>query len=55
MLLERNFEEDIKKYLGLPPYDKSTNIVKEDSLFLSFLYSRYGKQKVQAEIFKKIL
>ena len=39
-------EDDLKKYLGLPPYDGFTNPVAYDGHYLNSLYDKYGKENV---------
>lgn len=39
-------ENDLKKYLGLPPYDTFTNPVAYDVYYLNSLYIKYGKENV---------
>lgn len=39
-------EDDLKKYLGLPPYDTFTNPVAYDGHYLNSLYGKYGKENV---------
>ena len=35
-------EDDLKKYLGLPPYDTFTNPVAYDAYYLNSIYVKYG-------------
>lgn len=37
-------ENDLKKYLGLPPYNTFTNPVVYDGYYLNSLYNKYGKR-----------
>ena len=46
-------EDDLKKYLGLPPYDTFTNPVAYDIYYLNSLYIKYGKESV-TETLKKL-
>lgn len=46
-------EDDLKKYLCLPPYDTFTNPVAYDIYYLNSLYIKYGKESV-AETLKKL-
>lgn len=39
-------EKDVRKYLGLPPYNTMSNISYYDGHFLRFLYKKYGELKV---------
>ena len=39
-------EDDLKKYLGLPPYNTFTNPVVYDIYYLNSLYIKYGKENV---------
>ena len=41
-------EKDIRKYLGLPPYNTMTNISYYDGHFLRFLYKKYGELEIRA-------
>lgn len=38
--------EDCKKYLGIAPYNTSTNVVAHDPYFCNSLTRRYGAQSV---------
>lgn len=42
--------EDIKKFLGVSPYDTDSNIVKGDPFYLKSLYSKYGEENVKAKV-----
>lgn len=42
--------EDIKKFLGISPYNTDSNIVRSDPFYLKFLYSKYGEETVKAKI-----
>ena len=46
-------EDDLKKYLGLPPYNTFTNPVAYDIYYLNSLYIKYGKESV-TETLKKL-
>ena len=46
-------EDDLKKYLGLPPYNTFTNPVAYDAYYLNSLYIKYGRELV-AEALKKL-
>lgn len=46
MVIKENLIDDIKKYLGKPPYDTWSNIVAGDSHFYSDMCDKYGKQSV---------
>lgn len=46
-------EDDLKKYLCLPPYDTFTNPVAYDIYFLNSIYIKYGKENV-TEALKKL-
>lgn len=39
-------ENDLKKYLGLPPYDTFTNPVVHDIYYLNSIYIKYRKELV---------
>ena len=39
-------EADLKKYLGLSPYDRFTNPVAYDAYYLNSIYVKYGKENV---------
>lgn len=39
-------ENDLKKYLGLPPYNTFTNPVAYDGYYLNSLYIKYGRESV---------
>ena len=39
-------ENDLKKYLGLPPYNTFTNPVLHDIYYLNSIYIKYGKELV---------
>ena len=43
-------ENDVRKYLGLPPHNTMTNISYYDGHFLRFLYQKYGEPSVIAKI-----
>lgn len=38
--------DDLKKYLGLPPYNTFTNPVAYDGYYLNSLYIKYGRESV---------
>lgn len=42
--------EDIKKFLGISPYDTDSNIVRGDPFYLKSLYTKYGEEKVKAKV-----
>lgn len=46
-------EDDLKKYLGLPPYNTFTNPVAYDIYYLNSLYIKYGRER--REIITKTL
>ena len=46
-------EDDLKKYLALPPYNTFTNLVAYDAYYLNSLYIKYGRELV-AEALKKL-
>lgn len=50
---QTELNDDLKKYLGLPPYDMFTNPVVYDGHYLNFLYIKYGKEPV-TEALKKL-
>ena len=50
---QTELEDDLKKYLGLPPYDTFTNPVAYDIYYLNSLYIKYGKESV-TETLKKL-
>ena len=43
-------DDEVKKFLGVPPYDDSGNICKADPIFYQSLCSIYGKIQVQKAI-----
>ena len=43
---DNNIIEDCKKYLGIAPYNISTNVVAYDPYFCNSLSRRYGAQSV---------
>lgn len=43
---QTELNDDLKKYLGLPPYDTFTNPVVYDIYYLNSLYDKYGKELV---------
>ena len=43
---QNELEDDLKKYLGLPPYDGFTNPVAYDAYYLNSIYVKYGKENV---------
>lgn len=47
---EKTMEEDIKKFLGLPPYNNCCNIVQNDGFYYMSLCAKYGKEKVDEKI-----
>ena len=46
-------EADLKKYLGLSPYDGFTNPVAYDAYYLNSIYIKYGRENV-TETLKKL-
>ena len=42
--------DEVKKFLGLAPYDTDTNIVKGDPFYLKSLYRKYGEENVKAKV-----
>ena len=40
-------DDEVKKFLGVPPYDDSGNICKGDPIFYQSLCSIYGEKQVQ--------
>lgn len=45
-----NITDDVKKYLGLAPYDTDSNIVRGDYYYYKQLCSEYGEVAVQCKI-----
>ena len=45
-------ENDVKKFLGLPPYNNTTNIVVGDGFFLASLYRKYGREQINKTLKK---
>ena len=45
-----NIIDDVKKYLGISPYDNFTNIVAHDPFFFKSLVDKYGKEDVNRTI-----
>ena len=43
-------DDEVKKFLGVPPYDDSGNICKGDPIFYRSLCSIYGEKQVQKAI-----
>ena len=43
---QAELNNDLKKYLGLPPYNTFTNPVAYDGHYLNSLYGKYGKELV---------
>ena len=43
---QTELNDDLKKYLGLPPYNMFTNPVAYDGHYLNSLYDKYGKENV---------
>ena len=48
-----SMQDDLKKYLALPPYNTFTNPVAYDIYYLNSLYIKYGKESV-TETLKKL-
>lgn len=46
-------EDDLKKYLGLPPYNTFNNPVIYDIYYLNSIYIKYGRKNV-TETLKKL-
>ena len=44
--LKDDLKDDLKKYLGLPPYNTFTNPVAYDAYYLDSIYVKYGKENV---------
>ena len=51
-LAQNEIEDDVKKFLGLPPYHNTTNIVVGDGFFLASLYRKYGREQVNKTLKK---
>lgn len=45
-----NITDDVKKYLGVAPYDKDSNIVRGDYYYYKQLCNMYGEAAVQNKI-----
>lgn len=45
-----NITEDVKKYLGIAPYNTDSNIVRGDCYYYKQLCSTYGEAAVQNKI-----
>ena len=43
-------EDDLKKYLAIPPYNTFTNPVAYDGHYLNSLYNKYGEDIVKKEL-----
>lgn len=43
-------EDDLKKYLGLPPHNTFINPVAYDGYYLRSLYNKYGEDVVKRAI-----
>ena len=39
-------EDDLKKYLALPPYNTFTNLVAYDAYYLNSICIKYGRENV---------
>ena len=50
---QSELNDDLKKYLGLPPYDTFINPVAYDGHYLNSLYDKYGKELI-TEALKKL-
>lgn len=44
--------DECKKYLGMPPFNDTTNVVIGDYYYLESLYNKYGVKMVTDEILK---
>lgn len=42
--------EDIKKFLGVAPYNTDSNVVRGDPFYLRSLYTKYGEENVKAKV-----
>ena len=42
-----NIIEDVKKYLGIEPYNTDSNIVRGDYYYYNQLCAKYGELQVQ--------
>ena len=45
-------ENQVKKFLGVKPYDGSTNFVRYDNYFYAAMCKEFGEDAVKAEIKK---
>ena len=43
---QTELEDDLKKYLGLPPYNTFTNPVAYAAYYLTSIYVKYGTEHV---------
>ena len=43
--MKRNLTDDVKKYLGIPPYDVNSNFVRGDGYFAVDCHNLYGKEE----------
>ena len=50
---QTELNDDLKKYLGLPPYYTFINPVAYDGHYLNSLYDKYGKELI-TEALKKL-
>ena len=47
-MTRRNIKDDVAKFLGHPPYDDGSNIVRGDGYFSNDCRNRYGLKWIQA-------
>lgn len=45
-----HIEHVCRKFLGLPPYNTTSNIVQGDPIYLQSLYEEYGQQQISQMI-----
>lgn len=46
----RDCEDAVRAYLGLPPHDGASNIVRYDPFFLNDIIGIYGRERILATI-----
>lgn len=49
-VMDYHLEHDVKKYLGIAPFDEDYNIVKHDGYFYRSLCLKYGEESVDEAI-----
>lgn len=49
-VIDYRVEQDVKKYLGIYPFNEDTNVVKYDGYFYKCMCGKYGKESVDIAI-----